>query len=69
MIARISVLCVLLLALRVDLTGPVLRRLTKDKRTVSGIGKTDVNDPELTVRAFKFGRCKRGRNLEIWSAQ
>ena len=39
-----------LVALVVDLAGPVLRRLTKDKRTASGIGKTDVNDPE---RKFK----------------
>lgn len=31
-----------LLALRVDLTGPVFRRLTKDKRTTSEHGKTDV---------------------------
>ena len=35
----------LIMAHRVDLTGPVLSRLTKDKRTVSAIGKTDVNDP------------------------
>ena len=38
------------MALRVDLTGPVLRPLTKDKRTASGIGKTDVNDPRRKLR-------------------
>ena len=41
------------MALRVDLTGPVLRRLTKDKRTASEIGKTDVNDPMETLGTFQ----------------
>ena len=42
------------MALRVDLTGPVLRLLTKDKRTASGHGKTDVDDPYQTYRSSRL---------------
>ena len=41
------------MALRVDLTGPVLSRLTKDKQTDSGHDKTDVNDPPQTFRQLQ----------------
>ena len=58
-----------LLALRVDLTGPVLRRLTKDKRTASGIGTTDVIDPNVwTGCVSQEGVCRVSEVADMYPA-